>query len=282
MSGQKAPLRDESAMALSIQRGIRSALLVALIISGLSLSAFADDEPDERPLVFCNSHWPPFSYGGPSGEALGGYAVRFLQEISARTQIPMDLKILPWRRCLFFARQGEVDGIMMLTRNREREAFLTMTNALLSDSNLLWYRKDSEFVADRLSFEDLQGMTIGLTSGFNYGDAFARASEQLGLDTEESPTILSNFRKLDLGRVDVFLVNKVVAEYSLKADPLLRARFTLRQGPFPPVGFHIGLAKNGQGIRHLKAFNDAISDMAALGVIETILNEDPLPSASGS
>lgn len=227
------------------------------------------------PLHFCNSHWPPYSYGDANGRAVGGYAVDFVAEISRRIERPVKLSILPWLRCLRMAEQGEVDGIMLLTESEERKQYLLMTDPLLFDANLLWYRHDSPNARERLAFEDLRGLRIGVVAGFNYGEPFNRAVEEYGLILDEAPSILSNFRRLDRNWIDVFPVNRMAAQYALHKHGALSSRLIAVAGPFETVGFRLGLARTGRAAGLVAQINDAIDSMQEDGTVGRILNQKP-------
>ncbi len=236
----------------------------------------AEERNSLAPLHFCNSHWPPYSYGDKRDQPVGGYAIDFMREISKRIDHPVRLSILPWLRCLDMNKNGQLDGIMLLTANEDRRRFLYLTEPLLQDANLLWYLNDNKHVADRTSFEDLQGLRIGIVKGFNYGEAFAEATERLQLAVEPAPSVYSNFVKLERGWIDVFLVNRVVADFTLLNYPDLKDRLVARNGPFKPVGFRVGLSQAGKAAKMLDQFNAAITDMTREGVVSTILQYPPL------
>ncbi|WP_417566519.1 substrate-binding periplasmic protein [Marinobacter sp.] len=240
-----------------------------------SAQAVCGDEPADGPLLFCNSHWPPYSYGDDEALAIGGYAVDFMNELSGRIARPVELRILPWLRCLKMAEDGDVDGIMLLTENEERKQFLLMSRPIISDANLLWYRSDSPHARPRSTFADLQGLRIGVVTGFNYGEPFNAAVVQLNLTVDEAPSILSNFRRLDRDWIDVFLVNRMAADYALHDYPLLKAGMVVQGGLFESVGFRIGLAKAGRAAGLLAEIDKALEDMHEDGTIDRIMLEEP-------
>lgn len=253
---------------------LRLLLFLLFLITGPTLQA---EERDSRaPLHFCNSHWPPYSYGDNRAQPIGGYAIDFMREISKRIDHPVRLSILPWLRCLAMNKTGEMDGIMLLTANDDRRRFLYLTEPLLHDANLLWYLHDNPHVADRTNFEELRGLRIGIVEGFNYGEAFAEATNELGLNVEPVPTVLSNFLRLERGWIDVFLVNRVAADFTLLTRPELKDRLVVRKGPFEPVGFRVGLSQAGEAANMLDQFNAAITDMTREGLVTTILQYPPL------
>jgi polar amino acid transport system substrate-binding protein len=246
-----------------------------LLVLLLSVEAVFGGEPADEPLLFCNSHWPPYSYGDDDGLAIGGYAVDFLTEVSGRIERPVELRILPWLRCLKMAEDGDVDGIMLLTENEERRQFMLMTRPIISDANLLWYRFDSPHARPRSTFAELQGLRIGVVTGFNYGELFNTSVVRSNLTVDEAPSILSNFRRLDRHWIDVFLVNRMAADYALHDYPLLKARMVAHEGPFEAVGFRIGLAKAGRAAGLLADIDKALEDMREDGTIDRIMLEEP-------
>lgn len=173
------------------------------------------------------------------------------------------------------AEQGEVDGIMLLTESEERKQYLLMTDPLLFDANLLWYRHDSPNARERLAFEDLRGLRIGVVAGFNYGEPFNRAVEEYGLILDEAPSILSNFRRLDRNWIDVFPVNRMAAQYALHKHGALSSRLIAVAGPFETVGFRLGLARTGRAAGLVAQINDAIDSMQEDGTVDRILNQKP-------
>lgn len=246
-----------------------------LFVLFFSIPALHADEPASTPLVFCNSHWPPYSYGGADSLAVGGYAIDFMEEISRRIERPLELQILPWLRCLKMAEQGKVDGIMLLTESEERKQFLEMTRPIIFDANLLWYRIDSPHARPRLTLADFKGLRIGVVRGFNYGEPFNTAVAQLDLKLDEAPSILSNFRRLDRGWIDVFLVNRMAANYSLHDYPVLRARLIAQEGPFEALGFRVGLSKAGRATNLKGQLDRAIEEMLEDGTVDRIMSEQP-------
>ena len=257
---------------MAAARKICACILMTLAVMP---AAGAADTATEEPLHFCNSHWAPYSYGDARGEAVGGYAVDFMLEISRRIERPFNLSVLPWLRCMRMAELGEVDGIMLLTENEERKRFLNLTIPLLEDENLLWYPKQSPYATERPNFSDLQGLRIGVVTGFNYGESFNRAVEEYDLILDEAASVLSNLRRLDRQWIDVFPVNRTAAEYALYDHPNLRSRLVAMDGPFEPVGFRLGLAKAGRAADLTERVNVAIATMHEDGTIADILSREP-------
>ncbi|WP_430415427.1 substrate-binding periplasmic protein [Marinobacter adhaerens] len=248
-----------------------------LTFSALMFFAESASAEGRAQLRFCEDPWAPYTLGEIDSVPEGGIAVELFKELGERLDVDFQLRLLPWKRCLLWAETGDYDGVMLLTRNDERAAYLTFTDSVHEDKNLVWHQADRRFDHSFENFADFKGVRIGVTAGFNYGEKFNQAVEEFDLVVEEAPNILSNLRRLDLGRIDVFLVNKPAAEFSMVEFPDLRERLTYANGPFEALPFYIGLSKASPVIFELERFNQAIAHMRDEGTLERIFSAQPVP-----
>lgn len=250
---------------------------ILLLFSGLLFTAGSALSEERARFRFCEDPWAPYTLGEIGAAPEGGIAVELFKELGKMLDVDFQLTLLPWKRCLLWAESGDYDGVMLLTRNEERAAYLTFTNSVHQDKNLVWHRADRHFDHNFDRFADFQGVRIGVTAGFNYGERFNQAVDEFDLVVEEAPNILSNLRRLDLGRIDVFLVNKPAAEFSMVEFPDLRERLTYAEGPFEALPFYIGLSKASPVTLKLDRFNQAITQMRDAGTLEKIFSAQPVP-----
>lgn len=259
-------------------KGLQGVFSGFLLTSATLLFSAAPASAEERAqLKFCEDPWAPYTFGEIGSAPESGMAAELFKELGERLDIDFELQLLPWKRCLFWAESGDYDGVMLLTRNEDRAAYLTFTESVHEDKNLVWHRADRRFDHSFENFSDLKGLRIGVAAGFNYGEAFKKAVKELDLEIEEAPNILSNLRRLDLGRIDVFLVNKPAAEFSMVEFPDLRERLSYSDGPFKALPFYIGLSKASPVVLELERFNQAITQMRNAGTLERIFNAQPVP-----
>ena len=256
-----------------------SAVFAGLLLTfSAPLFSAASASTEGRPqLKFCEDPWAPYTLGEIGSVPERGIAIELFRELGEHLEIDFQLRLLPWKRCLFWAETGDYDGVMLLTRNDERATYLAFTDSVHEDKNLVWHRADRRFDHSFENFSDFKGARIGITTGFNYGEAFNQAVEEFDLTVEEAPSILSNLQRLDLGRIDLFLVNKPAAEFAMVGFPDLRERLTYSEGPFEALPFYIGLSKASSVVFELERFNEAISAMRDAGTLEKIFNAQPAP-----
>ena len=243
----------------------------------LSLTSPASAETRRQTFRFCEDPWQPYTLGELGQPPTGGLAVELFKELELRLDVAFDLRLLPWKRCLLWAEQGVYDGVMLLTRNAKRATYLEFPTAVHQDANLVWARQDRVFNRDFRSFEDFKGLKVGVTAGFNYGDAFNQAVTEHQLQLDSGPTIVSNMLRLSLERIDIFLVNNVAGESALEEVPGLRDSLTVYRGPFEAVPFFIGLSKASPISGYLPQFNAALSDMKQDGTLTRIFGLQPSP-----
>ena len=75
----------------------------------------------------------------------------------------------------------------------------------MAKKNVFFHIKTTQF--DWEDVEDLKGIVIGATLGYNYGEVFQVAEKEGVIRTERVTTDEQNFKKLLLGRFSVFICN---------------------------------------------------------------------------
>ncbi len=126
-------------------------------------SAFSADVTS---VTMIEDPWPPYTLGDAGKEPTGGIAVAFTKEIFKRIGVKADLKLYPWKRCLNLIKTGDRDGLMLLTKNAEREGYMVFTDPIMEDRDLIWYLADRPAVVWS-DFKDLKGLKIGNSSGIH-------------------------------------------------------------------------------------------------------------------
>ena len=77
---------------------------------------------------------------------------------------------------------------------------------------MLFYANERPHPAETL--DDLRGLTVGISPGYLYGDAF---SESSAFQREPAPSHEANFGKLMLGRIDMVVTDRRVGQHVIKA-----------------------------------------------------------------
>lgn len=236
-------------------------IVLAFIVS--SMPVFA-----ETVTLSCDPY-EPYHYG-KIGAVPTGPVPDIVKEVFKRLKMDTEMKLYPWKRCLDQMKKGKRDGIFILSKNKEREAYMVFTVAYLSDNQSIYYLKGKKF--NWKNFKDLKPYTIGLTSGYNYGDKFPKARKKLGLKVDESAkSDLTNFKKLIKGRIDIFPCNDTIAKYIFKKNPELKGKFSKAKKPINKLTWHMSFSKKSKISKMVPKINKTIKKMQRDGTVKKIL-----------
>lgn len=184
-------------------------LLLALLLGG---GARADGLSGQR-VVACDdaNEWPPYSYyrrvGGQRSQELTGFTVELMRAIAARRDFRLEVRLLPWKRCVEAVRQGELQLLMNAIRTPERDRDFWVSNAIYESELLaLWSLKRHPQGLKLRRQADLGGLRLGGLHGYSY----SQLDEQRQAEMLRAPNYASLLQMLHLGRVDVALVNEAI------------------------------------------------------------------------
>ncbi|MBS7661539.1 transporter substrate-binding domain-containing protein [Pseudomonas lalucatii] len=168
-----------------------------------------------QPLRLTSGEWPPF-HGTELPQQ--GVASQIVTEAFALEGIEVQWEFLPWARAMQLASQGRRAGTGLWRRNAERERLFYISDPVLETQTHLFHRKSVELTWQTLL--DLQGLRIGATRGYYYGEAFERAELSGQLNVQRIISDEVALRQLLAGRIDLFPLARTVA------SSLLAQRFT--------------------------------------------------------
>ena len=192
-------------------RSIAIAIVMAIAIATKSCcDAYA------RGLVLVAADSFPTAYmddGRPSG-----ILVDVVTEAFKNTGYQVEIRLMPWARCLTEIRSGRVDGIFSVFKLPERNEFLTYTSVpIITQVEAFFVRADAEVKFDG-DFRKLENIRIGTIRGTSYGIKFDSALKTGVWSTvEETNSVDSLVGMLVLKRVDLAVGYRlVVHEVAMK------------------------------------------------------------------
>lgn len=250
---------------------MRLTLLLLIVILG---SAHAADT-----VRLTNGEWPPYL-----GEDLPhhGVASRIVAEAFALQNVEVQWEFHPWARSLKMAEQGTRDGSAVWLYNHEREQRFHISDPVVESGYYLFHRKNRHF--DWSSVEDLRGLRIAATRGYDYGDAFQQAEAAGEIDVVRLTGDEQGLRQLLAGRVDLFPVDKVVGFDLLYQQFSAAERRLLSFHPVPlrSDSLHLLLSREVPGNAELmQRFNQGLARLRDSGKISQYLLEIQQPLSLG-
>ncbi len=218
---------------------LRCLCRAALILGTLALtacqpepSAVTPSPPEATPTLraairLTAGEWKPYT-----GEELSHYGCDawVVSEAFSAVGITAKYGFFPWARAYDEAVDGNWDGTVDWADTPEhREAFFLSAEPLSEQEWAFFYRTDEPF--DWQTFADLEGKTVGLTSGYAYSNLFKQAQQEGKIKFEVASSDLANFQKLLNGRIDVFPVERKVGKYLLEENFSAEERARLADHP---------------------------------------------------
>jgi polar amino acid transport system substrate-binding protein len=247
-------------LKISLQRWT---LLICLAGMAVGPPTALGEETREVRLAAFN--YPPF-YWEENG-AVRGLGVDLLREVFGRMHIKTRLTLYPLKRALEYTRAGRSDGIMILIRTPEREAYLDYTDPVMTVKGLIWSRVGRAGGAvDFERLEDLREYKVGATLGYSYGPKFDAILKTM--DVERVASDFLNFKKLLAGRIDIFPGNEIVAGWLFKRHEEFQGKFVHSDRSFIEWTLHMGVSRKSPLVLEIPRINRLLADIKADGFLE--------------
>ncbi|MDZ7938035.1 MAG: transporter substrate-binding domain-containing protein [Rhodoferax sp.] len=191
--------------------------------------------------------WRPYSY--VSGGEPVGFAVDIVKAAWAAAGVTLELVPLPYARCMRLVDNGELDGCFDTLRDPRTEANYRWHRQPLFKARIAIYGRTAQSGASTVGLKNLRGRRIGVTNGYDYGEAFDNDSRMV---RDVGVSDLASLRKLVAGRVDYALVFDRVAGHIADLHPELAPHFVQRGVLVEPLLF-VSFKREGEALTPLIA-----------------------------
>lgn len=188
-----------------------------------------------RPLIIIGEEFPPYEFLR-DGQAVGidiEIARHILQE---QMGLEVSFELTSWQRAWAKVETGQADAVLTTSRQQAREPYLYYPQTPMWRSELVFFTRRSEQLADFQGLEDprLASMKVGIINGNSYvpefwqvfpyqntstffqGDTLA-AAKGLNPQLEGAISLKHNLLKLAGGRVDLVLAKRVPGLYLIRS-----------------------------------------------------------------
>jgi polar amino acid transport system substrate-binding protein len=204
-----------------------------------------------------------------------GMLVDLVTEAYRRAGQPVEIRLMPWVRCLGEARSGNIDGVFSSFKLPEREEFLAFSKEPLTTQVIAFFaRLDSPLSFDG-DLGKLREVKIGVIKGTSYGRKFDVAVADGTLrNVEESNSVDSNLKKLAFGRVDLIPSYRfVVLDTARQLDLLSRIKEV--SPPVDEVPTYLAFTKVRDLRKQSEGFDAALASMKQDGTYDRIIERYP-------
>ena len=198
--------------------------------------------------VLTDDDFPPYSFVDDSGN-IAGIDVDIVRELAARTDLPLQLKLAPFKRILLSLKEGKAFAGLSLFRTAEREQYGLFTHPVHYSTYRIITRHDSPLRYKTV--KDLSGIRVGVQAGFVISDDFDGAVKEGKIERIDLFSYADSFNRLAKGGIEAFVGNDAVVKFKLLNEPNEKLR--LDQVRFSEAsvtekrGAYLVLSKKWQG-----------------------------------
>lgn len=231
---------------MKILRG--KVILIAVFFFLITSSGYS--EVNKVRVVY--TEWFPYTYE-ENGEPLG-FEIEIFQAVLKTMNMEAVFFKYPWKRCLKNLEEGTSDALVSLLKTPEREKYTYFPDENISISKTVFFTTNEKDIEFQDSYEVFRGYTVGVISGFSYGDEFDNA-DYLKKDDVKNAQIL--IKMILNGRHDLAAENQAVINgYAKRMGVKDRIRFL--EPPIHTQRLYAGFSK-AKGLKDLcESFSESL------------------------
>ncbi|WP_150913577.1 substrate-binding periplasmic protein [Marinobacter halotolerans] len=238
------------------------------LFAALLLILFSQSSTSAGKIKISSGHWPPYlSQALPEN----GFLAQIVSESFRVQGYDVELVFLPWSRSLAMVKAGRyaASAVWSCTEARSREFLYSAS--ILPYQYVFYHRADEDF--EWSSFDDLKGKSVGLTQDYSYGTTLSGTIDSGFITADVTTSDLANFKKLLLGRIDLFPMDPVVGEAIIKNQlPAQSFRLAFHPKPLRQAHYHLLFDKDSTKAPELRrAFNQGLAELRESGRYEAII-----------
>ncbi len=181
-----------------------------LVILLLAMSLFAQAE---TVTVVGEDDWYP--YCADRGGKPEGLAADIVREAFKAAGVDVVFKVMPYARCMDETKKGAEVACFDTTWLPEYDENFIKTKSHLFEAEIAIYSSSTYSGKMGLKVSDLEGKTVGITNGYEYGAEFG-ANKKIKSDSAKSDILV--LKKQAAGRTDFALLYSRVADFLLKEN----------------------------------------------------------------
>lgn len=207
--------------------------------------------------------WPPFI---SSQLKHYGYISDITTKAFEHQGYTVSTRFTPWKRALKLAEMGSVDVSFAWYKNEERLKLFYYSDAILKTSHVFFHRESLDF--DWTVVEDLKGLVVVGSIGYQYTDAFNQAAADGLFSFVRAANNEQAMKMIAAGRADIFPIN-IQAGYAIVRKEMGENGKVLTHHPrslSQPISSHLVVAKKHPKAKEIiEAFNKGLAELISSG-----------------
>lgn len=229
-------------------------------------------------LVVATDEYPPYISADPRQS----FITELFERIGTEMGVTFRFRFMPWKRCVAALDTDQVWAVVPFVPTPERQQRYLLSEPLYARTARFFYHDNGgrDWRAGYRDLDALRGFRIGGVAGYWYEAMFKAA----GIPLDTAVNDLGNFRKLQVTRFDLAIVDENVGNHIIRTHfPQQIAQFHSLDSP-SYVSENVMMVKRQPANAALLArFNRALESLRKSGAYDEIVKRRKLvlmPSAS--
>lgn len=217
-----------------------------------------------EPLVLTGPAWPPMM--DPENPRQGLATEIVIAAFSASDQ-PVEIKVNPWRRVIWLARHGLVDGLVGIWHADSREEFLLFSQPYYQSRIAVAYHREK--LTEPVGLTTLNGLRVGTRQGAHYGGILT-GNDRIHRYT--TSTDLNMLHMVAAGRLEAAVGDRLILQNLIDRSPHLSERLVLSRADLIVVPIHFAAIRdNARARAQVEAFNQGLEKIRESGELDRIV-----------
>lgn len=195
-----------------------------------------------------------------------GVFIDLVKELAKRSDVKLEIIVEPTKRTISNFNKGSLAGFF--------PALDVSVPKKVEASSEIYIKKDFAFVLKSKpvpkSIEDLEGKSIGLTSGYPYVN---KITENPKITVDYASTDENNVKKLLVGRFDVFIVEEKSGLKALEKENALDQITYDPKSPLSEQKVYFAFQPDAEGRELAKKFSEALDAIKKDGTFSKIMKK---------
>ncbi len=186
--------------------------MVQKIVFFMVLVCFTLLKAETRELVFVAGTYAPYYYFDENNNITGS-AFSIAKKVTDNINLKVTFKMVPWDECLEKVKDGSVDGILTVSKTKEREEFLYFPKFGITTEQFGLFTGPSYKGKRIVEMKGLKGLKVGLIKNYFYTQEFLDYTECQKIEANDLEELI---KLLVAGKIDVMVGDVEVGLFSLQ------------------------------------------------------------------
>ncbi|MFS0882186.1 transporter substrate-binding domain-containing protein [Metabacillus niabensis] len=212
-----------------------------------------------------SADYPPFEYvDTANGNEFIGFDIDLVKALAEKTGYEIKIQDMDFNSLIPALQANQVDLVLSgMSKNPDREKNVDFSDVYFTAKHMIVSLKDNEIK----SLDELEGKTLGVQLGSVQEEKANELAEQYDIKIENRNKISDLVQEMKSGRIDVAIIEDLVAEEYFEKDKDLTG-FTLEEEE--EEGYAIAFPK---GSDITEEFNKALGEMKESGEIDELVKK---------